>query len=515
MLEAARSAGADSPTLFVFVPKQSAEDLRRLIVEVEAAQQTLDTRGNPTTTEGQEARQSMESRRNLAVTSRDRLITEIVSSTKVFQGGGSEVLSTSLDEKLRSGAEDALVRLFPRFKEADSGAWPTAMKRAKEGADQPLQPVGHNDATEKHLVCQQVLSTIGSGKTGADVRKALKSQPFGWPQDAIDTVLIALHRAQHISATLNGAPVPLGQLDQNKISKAEFRVEQATLSVQERLQLRKLFQQAGLNCKSGEEATTAPVFLNKLMEFARTAGGEAPLPATPSATEIEDLQKLVGNEQLRAIKDGSADIETKIKEWTDRRNLIAQRLPVWDTVKQMARHAKDLDGAQDHLEQVTAVSEQRMLLEPSDPVAPIRAGLGDCLRTAVNAAHEAQSKAHQAAIETLKGNELWGKLGADDQTSILQSVGLVSPGKPDVSSDKSLTSHLDSHPLTTAKTEIDAVPGRLQQAIEQAAKKLEPKVQPVSIERATLRSAEDVEAWLERTKQQLMDAVENGPVLVR
>ena len=59
----------------------------------------------------------------------------------------------------------ALVRLFPRFKEADSTAWETVIKRAREGADHPFQPTGHTDATEKHPVCQQVSTTIGAGKS--------------------------------------------------------------------------------------------------------------------------------------------------------------------------------------------------------------------------------------------------------------------------------------------------------------------------------------------------------------
>ena len=48
MLDAARAAGTDSPILFVFIPRQSADDLRRLIVEADATQQTLDFKGNPT-----------------------------------------------------------------------------------------------------------------------------------------------------------------------------------------------------------------------------------------------------------------------------------------------------------------------------------------------------------------------------------------------------------------------------------------------------------------------------------
>src|SRR5262249_15560961 len=129
VLDAARAAGTDSPILFVFIPRQSAEDARRLIVEADASQQTLDARGNPTTAEGQEARQSMDSRRARAVGDRDRLIREIVANAKVFQGGGSEVLLTSLEERIKTATDASLVRMFPRFKEADSAAWEAVIKR--------------------------------------------------------------------------------------------------------------------------------------------------------------------------------------------------------------------------------------------------------------------------------------------------------------------------------------------------------------------------------------------------
>ena len=146
-------------------------------------------------------------------------------------------------------------------------AWGAVIKRAREGADQPLQPVGYAGPTEQHPVCQQVMNTIGSGKSGSEIRKALEAAPFGWPQDAIDAGLIALHRLQHVSATLNGAVVPPGQLDQNKIPKADFRKEAATLTVGQRLAIRKLFGNVGINCKGGEEAAKAAEFVAKLNEL--------------------------------------------------------------------------------------------------------------------------------------------------------------------------------------------------------------------------------------------------------
>lgn len=515
MVEAARTAGPDSPLVCVFIPRQSAEDLRRLIVEAEAAQQTLEARGNPTTAEGQEARQSMESRRAAAAEKRDRLVREIVANAKVFQGGGSEVLSATLEEKVRSAASDALLRLFPRFKEADSGAWETVLKRAKDGADHPFQPTGHTDATEKHPVCQQVLAAIGSGKTGTEIRKELGKSPFGWPQDAIDAALIALHRSQHITATLNNAPVPLGQLDQNKIAKARFGVEQATLSVQDRLLLRKLFQQIGLTCRGGEEAQVAPEFLRKLIELAKSAGGDPPLPPPPSVTDIEDLQRLVGNEQLVGIKNRAADLESRIKEWARLRDLATQRKPSWDLVQNLARHARELPEVQPHLEQLAAICEQRLLLEQTDPVAPRRVALADGLRKAVNEAYRDLQAACQQALDSLQQNDIWKKLPASDRDSILKSVGLVLPEAPSIATDDALLSTLDAKPLKAVRTEIDAIPGRLQQAIEQAARRLEPKVQPIALERVTLRTEADVHAWIERTKEILLEAVRNGPVLLK
>jgi len=514
MVDAARAAGATSPILYVFILRQSPGDLQRWIVEAEATQQTLDAKGSPTGDEGREARQSMESRHAKAIGERDRLIRDIVANAKVFQGGGSEMIRLTLEEKVRESTGDSLVRLFPRFKDADSSAWEAVIKRARDGADQPFQPVGHADATEKHPVCLQAVAAIGAGKVGGEIRKALRASPFGWPQDAIDAALIALHRSQHITATLNGTPVPLGQLDQNKIAKAEFRVEHKTLAVQDRLLVRKLITQL-VQCKSGDEGVKATEFLNALVALARAAGGNAPLPVPPATTDIEDIQRLVGNEQLVAIKENAADLESRIKAWTAARDLAAKRLPSWEVVEHLARHAGDLPEAKPHLDQLDAIRTQRLLLEPTDSVAPIRVAIAGLSRTAVNGAHTAHAAAHDQAMAALAANEMWKKLDSTQQAGILSAIGLAAPVKPDVSSDEALGRHLDARPLRVALAERDAIPGRVQQAIERAAKMLEPKVRSVAIERATLRDEDDVNEWLSRQRTALLQALKDGPVLIQ
>lgn len=511
---AARAAGSDSPLVCIFVPRQSADDLRRLVIEAEASRQTLDAKGVPTTDEGREARLSMESRERAATQQITELVGQIVDNAKVFQGGGTELLQLKLEDKLRDAATAALARLYPRFGEADSNAWEVAIKRARDGSDMPFQPVGHAGSTEQHPVCQQVLATIGAGKTGSEVRKTLRASPFGWPQDAIDAALIALHRSQHLTATLNGAALAQGQLDQNKIAKTEFRVEKATLSVQDRLRLRKLFQAAGITCKAGEENAKAALYLEAMAAFAQSAGGDPPLPACPATPSIADLQALVGNEQLTAILAAEGALQGAFVEWSKRRSLVDQRLPQWRLAERMAAHASELPSAADPVAQLESVRAGRLLLEATDPVSPLRVALATVLRAALNEAHERHQSVHATGMDELRAHEAWSRLSSGQQSEILTAVGLAWPPALDVSSDEALLAALDRSRLSARLAEADAVAGRVERAIETAAKLVDPQSTVISLERATLRTEADVEAWLGRQRRTLLEGIQRGPVII-
>jgi hypothetical protein len=515
-VDQARKQGPESPMIFVFIPRQSADDLRRYVIDAAAADQTLNAKGNPATPEGQEARRSMESRRDEAVRLRDTLVAEIVGNAKVFQGGGSELMQAKLEERLLAAASDSLARLFPRFKEADAPgtAWESVIKRARDGADQPFQPVGYTGPTEQHSVCQQVIATIGAGKIGSEVRKTLRSSPYGWPRDAVDAALIALHRSQHLTATLNGVPVALGQLDQNKIAKAEFRVEKATLTVTERLKIRGLYQELNIPCKAGEESSKAPDFLAALIALAKSAGGDPPLPVRPMTTDIEDMQKLVGNEQLVAIKNKEADLRKRINEWKKAKDLVGQRLPVWGLVERMGKHAAELPDAAEPLKQMNAIRDNRMLLAANDPATPVRAALATLLRKAIQESQATHESAFKAGMKSLAENATWPKVAEKDCKRILGEVGLVAPAKTDTSNDEAMLSALDSRSLAARQAEADAVTGRVQRALQLAARLLEPKVQIVTVEHATLRTERDAHEWAERQEKKIVEALKQGPVLV-
>jgi hypothetical protein len=166
------------------------------------------------------------------------------------------------------------------------------------------------------------------------------------------------------------------------------------------------------------------------------------------------------------------------------------------------------------LNQVDAVRTHRLLLEPTDPVAPLRSGLADALRKALLEAHSAFETAFNGGIASLEASTMWSRLSDSDRSSILATVGLVATAPLPATNDEALASALDVRSLTSRQAEADAIPGRVQKALEHAARFLEPKVRPVTIERTTLTTESDVDAWLVRQKTTLVAAIKDGPVLV-
>jgi len=409
-----------------------------------------------------------------------------------------------------------MTRLYPHFDEADAlaTAWDSAIKRARDGADHPFQAVGYTGPIESHPVCRQVLETIGAGATGTAVRKTLRAGPYGWPQDAIDAALIALHRAQHVTALLNGVPVPVGQLDQNKIAKSEFRAEKITVPVKDRIAIRSLFSSAGVSCKAGEESARAPEFLSNVAQLAQAAGGDPPLPASPSQALIQELRALVGNEQLLALRNRAEELKKAIESWRKAADLATQRRPIWGLVERLSRHAGDLPAAAEAVSQADAIRAGRLLLEPNDPVTPVRATLANVLRRAVKDANDARDRAVVQGLSDLRSTSVWQRLQESDRSRILSDVALTKPAAEDVSSDEALLAALDLQTLGARRAEADAVMGRMARALELAARALEPKVQTVAIERATLRDETDVGQWVERQRRTLNEAVKRGPVFV-
>ena len=512
--------GMEDPVLHVYLPKRSAQELTKHIVGVEAAIRVLERRGNPASKEGQEARASMQSRLDGAKAARDEIVRAIVRSARVVQGGGNEVYGEGLLAKLQSGGDASLARLFPRFQEGDHRGWQAAYKRARDGSGQPFAVLGWDGKVSEHPVSKRVLATVGTGARGTQVRRILEAAPYGWPRDAVDATLVALHRNGHLKAERNGRPVATAELDQTAIAKTRFRPEKMRLTARQRVALRRLFGKLGVRTKSGEEETRAPEFLAALRGLAARAGGDAPLPAVPDTRFVEDLSHLAGNEQLAAILEAEEEIEGAVEKWERLAGMVEGRRRVWDLAVALRRHAEgELEIAEEAGSQLDAVEEQRALLADADHVSPVLAKLAGALRSELAERHRELEQAVEGATEALRGDATWRKLDGAVQEEILHRAGLERPAALKVETNEALKRTLDARRLAGWRSEIDAVPERVARALEKGAGRLGGKggevVTVVKIRSETLDDEVAVQRWLTEHEGKLTEAVRKGPGIVR
>lgn len=509
----AREAGNDSPVIFVFVPRTSVEDLQKAILEYEAAKATLDFKGIPSSEGGQEARKGMETRMLAAEASRREIIREIIGQAKVFQGGGSEGLGLDLQAKLEEAARASLDRLFPRFRDGDDKRWSSVINRAKNGDDAALTAVDWNDAAEKHPVCAAILSEVGAGKQGKEIRGTFEASPYGWPRDAVDAALIVLHATGHLRAILKGTPIPRGQLDQNKIPVADFRAETFTLDASQRMKLRKLFQTAG-PCSPGEESAKAPQYLSHLLDLASRAGGDPPLPPRPNTAHLERLRGLAGTEQLAAILEERDLLARQAEEWGKLAELAEKRLPAWQELQRLLKHAESLSEGTALRNHANAVEAERRLLDATDPVPVLRKNAVGVLRAAVNAAHAAYEETYAKQTSALATSEIWKELTEDQRQALLGDKRIQEPHAPAIGRETELLAALEQTSLPMWRAKTDALPQQFARTAQAAAKLLEPKAQYVHLTSGTLRTKEDVKAWLVEKERELLAKLSDGPVVV-
>lgn len=515
VLADARKAGADDPTVFVHIPKASAEDLKKAIVEYEAAKQTLEVKGVPTTTEGNEARSAMDTRRATAESNRDKIIRELIEGAKVFKGGGSEVINIDLIEKVKSAASDSLDRLFPNFKEADDHRWNSVINRAKNKDGNALQAVDHKDNPEKHPVCSAIRACVGAGKKGKDIRDQFEAAPYGWPRDAIDGALITLHTVGHLRAMHKGTVLTAGQLDQAKIPVTDFRTETVAIDVKSKIKLRKLFQDAGLKFKPEDELTVlAEEFLNVMDGMAGKAGGDAPLPACPKSTLVDTIRALAGNEMLAAILKEYDELKKQLGEWSDLAKRAEKRKPGWETLSDLLDHANGLAEAAEFQGEADAIRDERRLLEESDPLPPIHDKVVKLLRAALKKAHGVTKEAYDREMAGLEASQNWQKIKKADQARLLREAGIVEIGELEVGDDAGLIAALSERSLPVWAATADALPERFRQAALAAAKLLEPKTQSVKLKSGTLKTPEEVKAWLAETEADLLAKLKKGPIVI-
>jgi len=509
VLNEIRSEGQDVPLTYMYVKKLRDADLRSEIIKFLSAKDTIDTKGLPNTPEGQQAKKGMETRKNNALIAIQDIIDKIYDESMVYLAGGTEVNTGTLRENIESALNSIADRQFPDFKsKADYKDWDKALRKAQEGDTEALKKINFNGDVKDHPASVDILRFIGNGsKTGRDIRNHFIKSPYGWSQDAIDTIIIALKNSALIStAEANLKPA--------SINAATFRKEVHTISAAEKIMLRKIYQDAGISCKPNEELVTSKNFLSTLKQLAESISGDAPLPEPINLQFIKDIENLDGNERLRRILDEQTDLTSKLSEWQKKEIISRARLPLWTLLVELEERAPATDEAENILREIDAIRIDRLLFHEPGLMEPLLVKISNFLKELLNEAKKRFLDVYQKGMVELQGNEYFKKLTPEQKHAILQKYQLLS--KPEVKEldAKGINNELKHTSLDQWQTKISALPEQFRAALEEAMKIAVPDAKSYRLPKQTISSKRELDDYLGKVKQDIQTLLDSGKSVI-
>lgn len=281
------------------------------------------------------------------------------------------------------------------------------------------------------------------------------------------------------------------------------------------LLIRKTRPQSGISASQGEELASVGLFIEKLADLADAAGGDAPKPAPVDKSTIEEIRLASGNEQLLTIYGRRVELKSDVTAWENAAKKIQQRIPVWEKLQQLLAQSGNLKTAEEARQQSDAIAKSRLLLSDPDPITPLVKSIEETLRAELTAKHTAYQKRVKSEREQLNSDSSWTQLETSQQEQFLADGAIEDLGPLKIASQDELVAALHAYPITSWADRIDAVSSRFDKVRVTAAKWLEPKIQSVELPRRTLRTPEEVAAWVEEVKAQLEQAVAKGPVIIK
>lgn len=512
VLNEIRAEGADAPLAYAFVKKFRDPELRSEVIKYIAAGLTVDLKkGSATSPEGAQAKKSMETRQGLAWIAIGELIDKICMEAVVYLAGGNKVEVGSIRDNIDDALNSIADRQFTEFKsKGDFKDWDKALNKALGNDPDALKKIGWDKEPKDHPVAIEILRFIGNNKKqGKEIRSHFMKANYGFSQDAIDTIIVMLKNTEHIST-------PEPNINQAKIGNAEFKKEVHTLAVSDKLKLRKLYQDAGINCKPSEEFLHSNSFLNKLKELANAISGDAPRPEPFNIQFIKDIENLDGNERLVRILEEQDDLKLKITDWSKKYDLVSNREPNWLLLAELAGHASSLKDAD--IEQlkaeIEAIRENRLLLQDPDLIQPKLLAITDKLKDGLNKLKERFLSLYEVKMNELQGNEYFSKLTPEQKHVILFNHQLLV--KPEISSldARGLSLQLQKASLYNWDTKIAALPVQFNAALEEAILLLAPKAQTFTLPRITISSQAEIDSFVTDIKSQLEALLKTGSAII-
>ncbi len=515
-LDQARGAKPEEATLFIYVPNTNQSDIADALVEQKAAEMTLQIRGVANTEAGSDARKAMENQKNAADRKIKLLLTEIYGGIQVKLAGGADVEGDSLSEQLTIAGRIAVERLYSEFALGDDPNWEKVYNKARrEGGENALEALGHGGEAASHPVCEAIRRYIGVGKQGKEISDHFSAAPSGWPQDTVDGALFAMLAAGVlIGADTSGKSIDAKSLDRKQLSQVNFRPEKVQLSKIQLIQARSLIVALGVDCVAGEEQGKMLLALKTAKDIAHSSGGDAPMPASPSTEQIDQLMSLTGNELLSAALSAKDELQASYQSWKSKIELAQKRKIQWGELGDVLRHCQGLVFEKDIETEREAIKSNRSLLESPNPIEPLIKQAFNGIRDSIVARQGEYEEQYNNCLNSLQADVEWQKLSDEDQKKILNdhSVGGVVSEKLD--SNQNILESLDECSLSRWNDRRASLMSKFEAARNTAITQLKPAVKRVMVQRCVIENEEELNNWLAEAEKSIRTGLANGPVSV-
>lgn len=505
-----RAAGNNAPLAYAFVKKFRDPEIRTEIIKFLATGLAINAMGLPSTPEGEQAKKSMETRQSQAKSAIQNLIEKICDETIIFLAGGNKVQSGTFKDNIQEALNSIADRQFPDFKsKADFLNWGQALTKAIAGNPDALNAINYSGDVDKHSVASEILRFMGnSSKTGRDIRNQFMKAPYGWPQDAVDTMLIMLNKMQHISTNETDLKVA-------KINQAAFKKEIHIIKASEKIAIRKLFQDAGITCPPNHEIFPySNEYLDKLKSLATQISGDAPRPEPINIDFVKEIENKEGNERLLNLLQQKDDLLAKYTDWSAKAILVREREPLWNLLVDLNNYAPDEPEMEQLKTETAAIKDDRLLLQEPDLIQPILTAISDKLLHILNKRKEQYNSLYDLRMADLQANEYFKKLIPDQKHSILAKHQLLV--KPEIKTldAHALVNQLQKASLYTWDTKIAALPGQFQSALEDAILLSAPQAKTYSLPRKTISNQAEIDSYLAELKIELETLLKDSSSII-
>lgn len=502
----ATAAPLDSPTVYVLLPKQDDDELQGALAGSAAAGETISQRPNPTTNEGVEARKAIQALGAVADADKRRIAKALADGAIVMQAGGASVAGGDLSDRVDRAITSSLVRLFPRFTDADAANWHLVLNQAVAGKPNALEAIGYAGEPKDHPVCKEVLSSIpAAGGTGQDLRTKLVGPPFGWPLESVVAAAAVLVGSGALVAQLNGSDISASEIKNQSFGKTGFRRETQTLTIDDRLKARGLLADLSIAFTPNEEAPACSQISQSLDRLLRESGGEGPLPAPIQSEHVAALKAKSGAALVKYVAEASEDIKSLCAEARRLAGLRESRLRSYSIARQLVGHLPDNDtGLSD---QLSSVMSARSLLTSPDPVAPILGAATEALRTGIFARHSDYSEGLTDALKRLGKHDAWSALDEAQQGTILRDCRLGAEVAPSLGTPDQVRASIERRSLAGWEDLIAAIPARVGHALDKATALSRPDAVRIGLPSATLSTPDDLDEYVAAVRTKLTSAL--------